>query len=1639
MIRLLRPTVAASLAIFAFACSPKGSAPPSCGSTGASVCTPAGAAAYCADLTSDVANCGTCGNKCAAPTGGTVACAAGLCKSNCTGTGAPAACNGKCTDTNADHDNCGACGKTCGAQQQCVAAVCTSTNTTQCTPGGAPVNLATDPANCGACGNACATGQTCNSGVCTTGSCGTGTTICPGTPAFCSNLTSDANNCGNCGNKCPTPTGNAGPSTCAAGACVVNCGGPNKIACNNKCTDKTTDHDNCGGCGIVCGGQQICLTGACTSNAVTHTQCAPGAPAVDLTSDVNNCGSCGNKCAAGQTCYQGLCSVGSGPTTCVGATSSTTQCPARTGAPVPYCTNTNTDTTNCGICGNVCSGPGVVQCNSGVCQNDCGSGPNTPPMLACNNACVNTLTNHENCGTCGTACGGQQVCTGGVCQAQGTTICAGGGTPVNLQTDRANCGACGNACTASEVCKNGRCDPCPIAQCGNFCIDTLHDPANCGACGAAVPAGQYCENGKALAKIAIELVPPLSGSAPVVAAAGMSFSVNVHSGLRVSRVTVKTAATVPGLATATATDMTLSPPAEASPTVWSGTLAAGTAGATIAIQIDAYDEQYLPSLGTGAPANASHFDSKQVTATYIAAPTATMTLTAAVGANAVGGGTSCQGSVACKWVPLNAGPITLTASAVVPGAGINVAQIEFRAVTTGTTVTDAKTVLCPSRVPAAAPPVAVPCAQNVTAGQATLTLNTADVGEGPVQTTATTGAGDVTIYGCPLDAAGQRGACTAGPSFTIGRVAACPTTAPCAMPSQPVIGTNADTRGTPQVTRTIYYLAFTDPGPNTLPGLFAQDYLLLNSNAVDQPGALVGSSRYLADSLTATADGSGVFAIRCTTCTATLVGNTLIDRVDCPNTANTTACFRQGFVTGGTFRTIHVATPVAALISDSTAASGGNAFYADVQQTGQTTPTALAVGVLQVTTVNGAASGGTNWATTAKGAIVAWFNNTGAIAPVVFHPNLPGSHSVALPVQAGTLTNPELVVFPSGEIVYQYSVGGGVFLGVAYYDGSSTPPKTIPPFQIGPGTSTVLGKNFMTAGTGVLLGEVPSALNNTKFQALEINFNTFNATAAAPKVPIAFDGTITGAFHESGVLGRTNVAGTASNFAVSDDKTKAIFITDDPPVAGTTATIWRLHLVNLGDATQVSLAGSERMLCALTATTSTTTNPGDCAPNVAGSPHYPRFVHSAGPFVGAASSGLNQVVVWEEESRFPAASAQTRRARLWFASFSGAGSPVAASIDRLNSYGASAAGGPIPATVVESAAAGAIFFLSDNDLGGADLFTVPLTPPSANPVVSAKVIDRVYAFKVREETTPPRLLVSRADGTLYNAPLASGGANPAGALTPIAQSGLQGDVPYGQLPAAFAFGFTPDGNHAFLVSDQQFYYSSTVGYWGILQTIDLTAAPFARTNWGRVAYTYLPPVTAGFIANATAAEIVDLVSIEGFGQGRLNVALSSNPTSHADTKQFAGDPTATANFAFTPSLDGSEGMVSYAGAANAFGKDGKFLPLAAGVESLQQAATNSPFGGPYRPEYSQVNGGFFSGGSSSIFKVWGTTTPATSPPPFITVSRGIRAASTTQTRQTSDNKELLYSFKDSVGADVNGAYAIWFQLSGRKAPDPLLP
>lgn len=72
--------------------------------TGATCCTPTGAAAFCTNTGSDAKNCGACGNVCPTAT--------------------PTCCSGTCVDTQTDANNCGSCGTKCASGKTCKAGVC---------------------------------------------------------------------------------------------------------------------------------------------------------------------------------------------------------------------------------------------------------------------------------------------------------------------------------------------------------------------------------------------------------------------------------------------------------------------------------------------------------------------------------------------------------------------------------------------------------------------------------------------------------------------------------------------------------------------------------------------------------------------------------------------------------------------------------------------------------------------------------------------------------------------------------------------------------------------------------------------------------------------------------------------------------------------------------------------------------------------------------------------------------------------------------------------------------------------------------------------------------------------------------------------------------------------------------------------------------------------------------------------------------------------------------------------------------------------------------------------------------------------------------------------------------------------------
>jgi glucosylceramidase len=122
-----------------------------------------------------------------------------------------------------------------------------------------------------------------------------------------------------------------------------------------------------------------------------------------------------------------------------------------------------------------------------------GSGPTcNSTQTLCGSACVDTATDSSNCGVCGNPCSGGQTCQGSTCKCPSGMLSCGGSC---VASDATNCGTCGHACTTGQVCSGNSCgSTCSGSQmlCGTSCVDTTSSAANCGTCGHACTATQHC-------------------------------------------------------------------------------------------------------------------------------------------------------------------------------------------------------------------------------------------------------------------------------------------------------------------------------------------------------------------------------------------------------------------------------------------------------------------------------------------------------------------------------------------------------------------------------------------------------------------------------------------------------------------------------------------------------------------------------------------------------------------------------------------------------------------------------------------------------------------------------------------------------------------------------------------------------------------------------------------------------------------------------------------------------------------------------------------------------------------------------------------------------------------------------------------
>lgn len=228
--------------------------------------------------------------------------------------------------------------------------------------------------------------------------------------------------------------------------------------------------------------------GKCSPRCLPGKACC-GSFCSDLQSDTSNCGACGRSCGSFSSCVDGECKCN---------VEGEVKCPWNNlGVESTTCTDLNEDL-NCGECGKLCL---WGNCNNGNCT--CPANRSTCAQDG-GIACVNTATNFRHCGGCGQRCAGDW-CAGGTCgcdepktactfpTAEGTiTYCA------DMLTDPNNCGFCGTVCETG-ACANGVCVACPDTSCwtpnGMKCVKTDTDAANCGVCGLKCPPGASCEQG----------------------------------------------------------------------------------------------------------------------------------------------------------------------------------------------------------------------------------------------------------------------------------------------------------------------------------------------------------------------------------------------------------------------------------------------------------------------------------------------------------------------------------------------------------------------------------------------------------------------------------------------------------------------------------------------------------------------------------------------------------------------------------------------------------------------------------------------------------------------------------------------------------------------------------------------------------------------------------------------------------------------------------------------------------------------------------------------------------------------------------------------------------------------------------------
>ena len=230
----------------------------------------------------------------------------------------------------------------------------------------------------------------------------------------CGNTQTDPKNCGACNHKCDG-------GVCSQGNCQASCSG-GTTQCGGSCVTLKTDPQHCGGCDAACASGDSCDGGTCIPSCTTQqVLCNDGGLfCADAQTDPNNCGTCGNACTGGWACQQARCLP-----VCTGGQTLCDIDGSADGGP-PFCTNTQSDPSNCGGCDNPCNGG--QYCDAGSCV--------TEPFTTCKT--VNGLFWCYHAGKCGEACNT-------VCSYFGKTPVADASAWLNAQSTTTNCQAIAKA------------------------------------------------------------------------------------------------------------------------------------------------------------------------------------------------------------------------------------------------------------------------------------------------------------------------------------------------------------------------------------------------------------------------------------------------------------------------------------------------------------------------------------------------------------------------------------------------------------------------------------------------------------------------------------------------------------------------------------------------------------------------------------------------------------------------------------------------------------------------------------------------------------------------------------------------------------------------------------------------------------------------------------------------------------------------------------------------------------------------------------------------------------------------------------------------------------------------------------------